>query len=303
VNDVVYATPIGVVRNGFCAQGRDLQNLLAQRSFDLIVSDTTYGGVGRTIAASTAGRKVTDLWVGAHKDERVGDGFLRVLLEEGLIDTEFADNRPELALSDDARQWADRWLKEHNLGGRRVAVLNIDSQMAIKRWLPINYLLVGQWLIANYDMDLLIPVGEDKAMALALAQEIGPRATVLPRQELPRFAALLARADLCVSSDTGPGRIAAAVGVPAVTLYGPSYSGRYGLKVPNTTSPLRRPDSRVINIQSPRECAERNPLNFTTQRCWHGGVCVFGDVASCVDDIAPQMVIAAARRLLEKDAD
>src|SRR5215208_6273019 len=64
-----------------------VEDLLARRSWDLVVSDTSYNGIDDLISASGALRVVTNLWRTPPPDERVGERFLRLLLAEGLIDS------------------------------------------------------------------------------------------------------------------------------------------------------------------------------------------------------------------------
>jgi heptosyltransferase II len=55
-----------------------------------------------------------------------------------------------------------------------------------------------------------------------------PRAICLPNVPLGSYAALLQRAALMVSNDTGPGHIAAAVGAPLLSVLGPSDPAQWG---------------------------------------------------------------------------
>lgn len=75
--------------------------------------------------------------------------------------------------------------------------------------------------------DVLVPAGH-RVLVLpgpgeeALARERYGAASVLPGVRLGVYAALLQRAALMVSNDTGPGHIAAAVGAPLISVLGPS---------------------------------------------------------------------------------
>ncbi len=128
--------------------------------------------------------------------------------------------------------------------------------------------------------------GEDLSLSRHIVRQMGPGATLLPETTVRQFAALAATVDLCLSVDTGPGRIAAAVGTPTIMLVGPTWSGRYGLPSPN------------MNLQSPFACPHLNPMNFTEQPCWYSGICAFPDKRNCVDDIPPQSVRGLVKRIL-----
>jgi len=73
------------------------------------------------------------------------------------------------------------------------------------------------------------------------------------KKGLGRLAALLEKADLFVTNDTGPLHLASAVGTPTVGIYGPTSPDRYGPcrkgKRRPTSGPLRRqrgPSGRPI---------------------------------------------------------
>jgi heptosyltransferase-2 len=51
---------------------------------------------------------------------------------------------------------------------------------------------------------------------------------VLPRVDLGTCAALMQQAAVMVSNDTGPGHLAAAVGAPLVSVFGPTEPGHWG---------------------------------------------------------------------------
>ncbi|GMG87877.1 lipopolysaccharide heptosyltransferase I [Biformimicrobium ophioploci] len=76
---------------------------------------------------------------------------------------------------------------------------------------------------------LLLPWGneEEQARAQRLAQTCDS-ATVLPRMNLAEIAGVLAGAAGVVAVDTGLGHLTAALGTPAVSLYGPTSPGLVG---------------------------------------------------------------------------
>jgi ADP-heptose:LPS heptosyltransferase len=106
---------------------------------------------------------------------------------------------------------------------------------------------------------------------------------VWPRGTLRKLAAALSWANLAVGADTGPVRIAAALGVPTVTLFGPSWHGRYGQSPPH------------VNLQGHPGCPQRVVSDFTQQPCWYHGTCTLEGYAwrSCLEDISAEDVLAA----------
>ena len=262
-----------------------VKTLLAQRNWDLVVSDTSYDSIGDLISASGVPRVVTSLWRSPPPDERVGERFLHLLLAEGLIDRS-SISPPLLHLTLEERSVA-----AERLAGTRhpLAFLVPDAGMDVKRWPEERWGALGRALHDHYGADVVIPVGSDRKQATRIASLVGERARVLPRGTLRELAAALSCGDLVVGADTGPARIAAALGVPTVTLFGPSWYGRYGQPPPH------------INLQGHPSCPQRLVSDFTQQPCWYGGACTLEDRSwrSCLEDISVGEVLVAAASLLK----
>jgi ADP-heptose:LPS heptosyltransferase len=94
------------------------------------------------------------------------------------------------------------------------------------------------------------------------------------------LAAILERARIVIANDSGPAHLAAAVGTPVVTLFGPTHEA-FGFAP-------RGPAVRVISRDLPcRPCSI------------HGGTRCPRKRRACLDDIPPAEVLAAARELLK----
>jgi ADP-heptose:LPS heptosyltransferase len=94
------------------------------------------------------------------------------------------------------------------------------------------------------------------------------------RMTLPELVAAIAAADLLVTPETGPMQIAAAVGTPAVVIYG------------GYIDPAATGYPANIDLYSPVECAP----------CWLRTPCPYGK--KCLHQITPDQVEAAVDRLL-----
>ncbi len=70
--------------------------------------------------------------------------------------------------------------------------------------------------------NILIPWGNEEEKKRAERLAISPQVTVLPRLSLNEIGHLVAKAKALVSVDTGFSHLAAALGVPCITLYGPT---------------------------------------------------------------------------------
>lgn len=269
---------------------KSVEVLLARHTFDVIVSDTNYDGIEEVIQNSGASRVVTNLWRKPPADERVGDRFLQILLAEGLIEADAgatsASSTPSLHLhlTPDEQRRAQEAL---GFCSRPLVFLCPDAGMQIKRWSTANFVTLGQTLQQRYCATAIVLVGSDLEQAAGIADAIGNKAQIWPRGKLRDLAAAIACADLMVAADTGPARIAAALNVPTITLFGPSWHGRYGQPAPH------------VNLQGYPECPERIISNFTEQRCWYGGVCPLDrGWQTCMETISPADVLAATERFL-----
>ncbi|MEC4819407.1 MAG: glycosyltransferase family 9 protein [Scytonema sp. PMC 1069.18] len=145
-----------------------------------------------------------------------------------------------------------------------------------------------QILHQRWGASAIVPVGSDVQQAVRIITGIGGESRILPRGSLRDFAAALACGDLVVAADTGAARIAVALNVLTITLFGPSWYGRYGQPLPH------------VNLQGYPECGERNPSNFTEQSCWYSGVCPLDKGwQSCMDGISVDEVLGVVERFLD----
>jgi ADP-heptose:LPS heptosyltransferase len=264
----------------------DLANLLATHRYDLAVNDTRHSGIHALIEASGVPRVATQLWSRAGLEEPIAELFLRRLREDGLIEATTTSSRPRIWLAEGERRAAAATWAARGVAPDRAVVLNPHAGMAIKRWPADRFIAVGTAL-AQVGWELIVLDGEEPDDAAAIARGI-PGARVLPRLTLRETAACLARVALVVSGDSGIAHLASAVGRPVVAIYGPTWSGRYGVARPSR------------NLQSPFDCPDLNPLNFTLQRCWYTGQCIFPGKQTCCADVRPETVIVAARALLRE---
>jgi ADP-heptose:LPS heptosyltransferase len=90
----------------------------------------------------------------------------------------------------------------------------------------------------------------------ALVRAAAPRAVILPPLDLRRFLSVLATCRVLVSGDTGPAHMADALGVPRVTIFGPTSSVHWCPPVP-TAIALRAPDAETVRLRDrARQVAE-----------------------------------------------
>ena len=254
------------------------ERLLREERYDLVVSDTRYDGIGALIETHAA-RAVTDLWRGPPRNQRVSDRFLEVLVDEGLVDpATIAPPRLEL---DDAPTGTE-------LGdgdGGPIVFLVPEAGERLKRWPLERFAEVGRDLGKRHQVRVLVPTGGDPQLSHQLADAVGDAARSLPPTPLDGLAAWFRRGDLAITADTGPAHLAAAVGLPTVTVFGPTWHQRY------------RPAGPNRSLQGYLHCPERIVENFTVQRCWSDGHCPYS-WQTCTEDITVAEVVEAASELL-----
>lgn len=254
--------------------------------YDLVVTTTTYDGIG-DLCAARAPRAVTNLWRNPPAHERIDRRFLRLLVSDGLIDPAYADEPLALALAEPERVAArarlrNFWAVDHTTGGSHVrsspVVLVPGSGMRVKEWPAERWVeLAARAAVAGH------PV----LTAGAAGSTPVPGTSLLPPGGLRGLAANLAvvgeLGGVVVGGDTGPVRLATAVGTRAVALFGPTVAGRYGL------------DPRVgVSLQGLPGCEVRRPLAITEQECWWSARCpLTGGDPACLADLSVDLVATA----------
>ena len=114
----------------------------------------------------------------------------------------------------------------------RTLVISPCSSHALRNWSAARYAAVADHAVRNLGMQVLIcggPGATDRQMGAAIMDQV--RATVSNRvgaDDLPQLLALLARATVLVSPDSGPAHMATMVGTPVIGLYAATNPARTG---------------------------------------------------------------------------
>jgi ADP-heptose:LPS heptosyltransferase len=110
------------------------------------------------------------------------------------------------------------------LPAERAVICHVASSQPRKEWpLPhwarLHRLATG----SGFSVAFTTARGEREQALMTELKKLAPDAVILPLvPELPLFLAVLARAGVFISGDTGPLHFAAGLGVPTISLFGPS---------------------------------------------------------------------------------
>jgi ADP-heptose:LPS heptosyltransferase len=275
--ELVAGLPLQVVafqRKGFVEMLRVLRWLLGQH-FD-VVYDLQGSLRSRVMTLLTqAGKRVgrnpgiaythTPLSMSAsvHAFDRLND-----LLEAG--DIEAAAPALQLPVSEIAASRVTAWIQEHGLASRRLVLIHAGSSRhwPAKRWGEAHYRALAI-RIETYGFVVIWIGGEDeRPLNRRLARHAGVDAT-----DVFSFAELLALADhaaFAVCNDSGPMHVLSAVEVPVYAFFGPT-------------------DWRRSHALGQAARVLVNPVPCSP--C-HLPVCPPGHQHACLQDIAPETVLA-----------
>lgn len=157
---------------------------------------------------------------------------------------------PRLELSEAERIQGERDLRAAGAptNGRRAALALVTSSPA-RDWPIEQFAALGNALLAQGIAPVVLAAGTPTA-AIERMRALCSRAAIIPAldrnrdREMRRFLGVLAACDVLVSGDTGPAHMADALGVPRVTLYGPTTPQNYAPGLA-TTIALRTPGPAI----------------------------------------------------------
>ncbi len=199
-----------------------------------------------------------------------------------------ADKRLVLVPGDDAQREADAMLAQHDLHGRDFIQAHPGSRWLFKCWPAANWAALLDRLVARGHAIVITGAPDPRERALiddilATASPATRAATcdVAGRLSFGALAAVTARARAFVGVDSAPMHIAAAMGTPVVTLFGPSGEREWG---------PWRVAQRVITSPA-----------FPCRPCGIDG-CGGGKVSECLTTIPAAEVEAALLDLLASTA-
>ena len=279
-----------------------LIRMLRRRRFDLAVLGPNsfrsalvarLGGAGRRLGYDRDGRGF--LLTDRLTPPRNADGSFAVtptldyyLELAASLGGDVSDRRMELAVADSDAASAEALLEGAGVEpGRPIVLLNPGGSFGPAKLYPAErFADVADALAEGRKAQIIInaaPSERPIADAVAAAMK-RPPALNLARIEntLGLLKALVCRADLLITNDTGPRHLAAALGVPVVTVIGPTDPGWAAIDYAR---------ERIVRVDVPCGPCQRKqcPLRPGPER------------HQCMLKISPEMVLAAAEELLNEE--
>jgi lipopolysaccharide heptosyltransferase I len=135
-----------------------------------------------------------------------------------------------IPIRDEAERRMEAFLNARGLrAGERLVVLHPGAGRPDKQW-PIAHfgVLAGRLAMSEGTRVCVVWGPGELPLAQAIVEAAGGRCVVAPPTDLDDLASLLRRSTLVVAADTGPLHLAAAVGTPALGLFGPTRAERNG---------------------------------------------------------------------------
>jgi len=147
------------------------------------------------------------------------DDLMEILRSEGFklpIETTLS-----LPVLEQVKSGVDRLWINLGLNGKKIIAIGCCSKMPIKRWGLDNYRVLGEKLIQQYGVHLLILGGkEDVDSADFLCKAWGGKGIHLAgKTSYAKSAEILRRCLLYLGNDTGVMHLAAAVGIPCIAIF------------------------------------------------------------------------------------
>ncbi len=161
----------------------------------------------------------------ATPEQHVVDGFFSFLETLGLSQR---DLRWDIPIPDDARAFA----AQHLPGPQPTLLISPCSSHALRNWRADYYALVADHAIEKHGIRVVLcggPSPREREYGDATTRHMrNTPLDLIGKDTLKRMLALLARADLLLSPDSGPAHMATCVGTPVIGLFAGSSTRRTG---------------------------------------------------------------------------
>ena len=193
------------------------------------------------------------------------------------------DQRLELFLAESERAAAARRFDTTGVTDTALKVgLFPGAGWKLREWMPERFAAIGDRLVAHFNANVLVFGGqkETELVQTVVGLMNAPAMPFAGNLQIRELAACIEQCDLFLTNDTGPMHIAAAVGTPTVSLFGPGNHIRF--------QPLG------VMHQTIRHDVPCSPCKQFTNKC-KDNICMKG--------IAVDEVWQSISRVLQKSSD
>lgn len=170
-------------------------------------------------------------------------------------------------VADHDRKWWQQTKTQLGLG-RSYVVINAGAGWDSRIWDLTRYGEVAQHLHTQGVTPLILWGSQREAeMAHAIVEHSGGVGKLAPDTNLPKLAAVMADCRFYVGSESGPMHLAAALGIPCVSLHGPTLaerSGPYG----NHHLPVQREYNPVSRKTAGNEAMLKITVSDVVEKCY-----------------------------------
>lgn len=136
--------------------------------------------------------------------------------------------RWDFPITDDAADFVARRIPN----GQRVLVISPCSSHPARNWQAAGYAAVADYAASRHGMCIVLSGGPSKLEAdvgeAIVAAMKSTAINLIGKDTLPQLVALLQRADLVLSPDSGPSHLANAMATPVIALHASTWSRRSG---------------------------------------------------------------------------
>ena len=133
--------------------------------------------------------------------------------------------KPHVFISPKLRKASREWLRLNKIKSSSFKVaINPGSNFSEKIWSLSRYLEVCKWIINNFDSNILI-VGKEQNSLKLFKQINNDRVQLLNNSPIDFVAGVIKNYDLFIGNDSGTSHLASALGLPTVTIFGPTSPG------------------------------------------------------------------------------
>ena len=273
---------------------------LRQTKYDLVINLSPVGGLVLMMAGVyqkplTVEKPVLWWLIGGHSDRyrarHAVDHYLQAVAPVLELPLTEEERQPRIYVTAKDRASARRVLRERGLSPAHLLVtmhVGGDGFNGRKRWAPKRFAEVATRLIERFDAHVLLVGGPaDVPMCEEVAALVGHNVTLLAgATTLKETAALIELSAVFIGNDSCPLHMAAAVGTPAVGIFGPSNAEQF--------RPIGKRGYRQRIVRSELPCSPcfhfiGNDAPWVPNTCYS---------FACLKSISAEQVLDAATELL-----